>query len=102
MRPVYSSFIPVDCEVLKSYLETHGIQAVVLNEHSALAENAAGPPTLWIVNDEDELRALQIIAQRGKEDPSLPPWRCERCKEENEGPFGVCWKCRSPAPPLAG
>ena len=85
---------------MKSYLENQGIQALVLNEHSALAMNAAGVPTLWVVNDEDEFRALQIIAQRGKEGPTLPPWRCERCQEENEGPFGVCWKCRAPAPPL--
>jgi hypothetical protein len=100
MRPVYVSSNLIDCELVKSYLEDNGIQAVVHHQHAALSEGASGFPTVGVVRDDDEPRALQIIAQRGKEDATLPPWHCERCREENEGPFGLCWKCGASAPPL--
>jgi hypothetical protein len=103
MRRVYISPDSIDAYVVQTYLEANGIQSVVLNEHLPFATFSTKPDgtlTVSIINDGDEPLALQLIEDRKKERPALPSWRCEKCGEENEGAFGICWKCGAPADPL--
>jgi hypothetical protein len=103
MRRVYVSPDSIDAYVVQTYLEANGIESVVVNEHLPVATFSSAPdgtPTVSVVNDEDEERALHLIEERKKAPSDFPPWRCKDCHEENEGAFGVCWKCGALAPPL--
>ncbi len=88
----------------KNLLVSEGIPAFLKNEHfgSIMGEVPFQEvwPELWIENDLDYDRALQLInaARIAEESPSAP-WTCRSCGEDNEGQFAVCWKCgTSPEP----
>ncbi|MET0594962.1 MAG: DUF2007 domain-containing protein [Polyangiaceae bacterium] len=98
MRRVYFAPNSTDAYVAQTYLEANGIQSVVVNEHRSSDSN--GTSVVFVVNDEDEAEALQLIEDRKLPPPDYPPWQCKNCREENEGAFGICWKCGGPAPPL--
>jgi hypothetical protein len=104
MRRVHVAANPLDAEAVKLHLEGEGIPAIVRNEHlwpiAGLSMMLDSAPAVWVVRDEDEKRALNILAAQDSGNDSLPAWRCERCHEDNEGAFGVCWKCGAKAPPL--
>jgi hypothetical protein len=55
-------------------------------------------PELWVENDLDHDRALQLIddAKIVDESPAAP-WRCKSCGTENEGQFAACWSCGASA-----
>jgi hypothetical protein len=84
---------------MKTYLESHGIPAYVVSTDPA--GEGPGPLSVWVLDNGDEEHALQVIADRGKDLEGLPDWQCETCGEENEGPFGICWKCGATAPPVS-
>ena len=104
MRRVYVAADPIEAEAVCAYLNANAIRAVVRNEHiwplAGVSMTLDGAPAVWIVNDNDELRALSLVSDRSEPTKNLPPWSCDRCHEENDGPFGVCWKCGAAAPPL--
>ncbi|OGV78629.1 MAG: hypothetical protein A3K19_31905 [Lentisphaerae bacterium RIFOXYB12_FULL_65_16] len=101
MKFLFAACAPVDeatLQLLKSVLEEEDIACVVRNEHLLLAGGevpATGcVPELWIVDDEDYLRAKEIMAdcnESGTEPHAS--WVCPRCKETIEGQFTSCWKC---------
>ncbi len=80
----------------KNLLQAEGIPTEVRNQHlgSVMGEIPFFEtwPQLWVVNDLDYDRALQLIEQSDDEVPT-EPWTCPACEEQNEGQFSVCWKC---------
>ncbi len=48
---------------------------------------------LWVVNDLDYERALQLIDDSALDESPSESWRCNKCGEENEGQFAACWSC---------
>jgi hypothetical protein len=86
----------------KNLLESEGIRAFLKNEHfgSIMGEVPFQEvwPELWVENDLDHDRALQLIddAKIADESPAAP-WRCKSCGTENEGQFAVCWSCGTAA-----
>lgn len=82
----------------KNILISEGIPAFLRNQHlgSIIGEMPFQEvwPELWVENDLDYDRALQLIdsANLIAESPSAP-WRCDNCGEENEGQFAACWSC---------
>ncbi len=67
MKRVYISPDSIDAYVLQTYLEANGIESIVLNEHLPIATFSTAPdgvPTIHVLRDEDELRALQLIEER--------------------------------------
>jgi Putative prokaryotic signal transducing protein len=48
---------------------------------------------LWVVNDLDYERALQLIGDSALDESPSESWRCDKCGEENEGQFAACWSC---------
>jgi hypothetical protein len=84
----------------RNLLVSEGIPAFLRNEHfgSIMGEVPFQEvwPELWVENDLDYDRALQLIdtAKIAGESPSAA-WRCRHCGEENEGQFAVCWRCGS-------
>jgi hypothetical protein len=86
---------------VQTVLEQHGIPSFVRNALllGAMGElpPAAVPPEVWIVDDDDYARAMQLVADLLDSPPSTP-WECLRCGERIEGQFGACWACGEPAP----
>ena len=82
----------------KNLLESEGIPAFVRNEHlgSIIGEMPFQEvwPELWIRNDLDYDRALELLDRDTliRESPQAS-WRCANCHEENEGQFAACWSC---------
>ena len=82
----------------KNLLESEGIPAFIRNEHlgSIVGEMPFQEvwPQLWVKNDLDFDRAVELINQQSlaAESPSVP-WTCEKCGLEIEGQFEVCWNC---------
>ncbi len=82
----------------KNLLESEGIPAFIRNEHlgSIVGEMPFQEvwPQLWVRNDLDYDRAVQLIDQQKVVDESpLDPWNCKQCGTDNEGQFAACWKC---------
>jgi hypothetical protein len=104
MRRVHVAANPLDAEAVKLHLESEGIPAIVRNDHlwpiAGMSMMLDSAPAVWVVRDEDEQRAREILAAEESPNGAMPAWRCERCHEDNEGAFGVCWKCGAGAPPL--
>ena len=98
MKKVTSAHSIVTINHYKNLLVSEGIPAFLKNEHfgSIMGEVPFQEvwPELWIENDLDYDRALQLInsAKIADESPSAP-WKCKACGEENEGQFAACWKC---------
>jgi hypothetical protein len=86
----------------KNLLAAEGIETEIRNQHlgSVMGEVPFFEtwPQLWVVNDLNFDRALQLIRSADEESPA-EPWTCPNCDEVNEGQFLVCWRCASPADP---
>jgi membrane protease subunit (stomatin/prohibitin family) len=80
----------------RNMLAAEGIRTEVRNQHlgGIMGEVPFFEtwPQLWVVNDLDHDRALQLIEAADAESPA-EPWRCGKCGEENEGQFSACWNC---------
>lgn len=100
MKKVTSADSLVTINHYKNLLVSEGIPAFLRNEHfgSIMGEVPFQEvwPELWVRNDLDYDRALQLIdaARLSEESPSAA-WRCRHCGEENEGQFAACWQCGS-------
>ena len=81
----------------KNLLLSEGIESTIRNEHlgSILGEMPFQEvwPELWVINDMDYDRALQLIDTAIVDESPSAGWRCGKCKAENEGQFAVCWQC---------
>lgn len=58
-------------------------------------------PELWVVRNEHEEVAREIIREYREKDesaPKAPDWTCPKCGERVEGVFGECWNCGTGVP----
>ena len=58
-------------------------------------------PELWILNNDDEIRAKEIIRDYREKDaatPKGPDWTCVKCGETVDGIFSECWNCGTASP----
>ena len=98
MKKVTSADSLVTINHYKNLLVSEGIAAFIRNEHlgGILGEMPFQEvwPELWVENDLDYDRALQLIDSHSllSESPSTA-WQCGNCEAENEGQFAACWKC---------
>lgn len=98
MKKVTSSSSIVTINHYKNLLKSEGIDAFLRNEHlgSIVGEIPFLEvwPELWVKNDLDYDRALQLIDTENllAESPA-EGWRCKNCGEDNEGQFAACWSC---------
>lgn len=85
-------------EMLKVLLEEAQIRCMIRNEYlsSAMGEVPflEASPELWILNDEDRLRASAILETwRTTRIEAGESWACADCGENIEGQFTSCWQC---------
>ena len=112
MRHVYTGRDEMDAHFVKGLLEQQGIRAVVEGENlegawGTLPLSPKSLPQVW-VNDDDEPRAAEVVAEyrnvdRANADPAgedakRMTWVCANCGERNEEQFDRCWKCTHPRP----
>ncbi len=102
MKRVHASESLLEIVHLRNVLEHAGIACTIKNQ--ALA-GALGElpfvdcaPELWVLDDADAERARVLLAAEREPAPAGPPWRCERCGEENEPQFAACWRCAAADP----
>ncbi len=98
MKKVTSADSLVTINHYKNVLISEGIPAFLRNEHlgGILGEMPFQEvwPELWVENDLDYDRAVQLIDSNNilHESPESA-WHCRKCEADNEGQFAACWKC---------
>ena len=107
MKQVYVAAHPLDAELVKGFLESHGIEAVVRGD-AVFALRGEVPmttdtlPTVWVVDDGAVARARALIDEhhRGPESGSekTASWKCPKCGEPLESQFTTCWQCGAARP----
>jgi len=102
MKKIYTAKHPIDAHLLRGALEGEKIEAIVQGEFlwTARGELPISPetcPTVWIVDDADYEKALQVLedfkSQAMPGGIQTEEWKSENCKETNEGQFLECWNC---------
>lgn len=89
-----------DFEIIESLLEQANIPCLTRNVPLSMANGLIphSPPELWILNDEDYPRAIEIVdGWRNAEVEDHSAWVC-RCGETIEGQFTSCWNCNKDRP----
>lgn len=97
MKLVYTSANSLLVAHVRNLIEAEGIGCRMRNEFLAGAAGELPPtecwPEVW-VEEADAVRAEAVVAAAMSADVDAgPPWRCAECGEENEGQFGLCWRC---------
>ncbi|MCC7485231.1 MAG: DUF2007 domain-containing protein [Burkholderiales bacterium] len=102
MKQIHVAKHAPEAHLVKGFLESNGITAVVRGEFltSGWGELPADVCSVWIADDAQFERANELLIafltggaareHRGRH------WRCPRCGEELEGQFTACWKCGTP------
>lgn len=107
MRKIYENadFTPVG--YFQSILEEAGIPTFLKNMGASMGMGEIPffevYPELWVVNDEDYDRAIDVLGpyyaqQRAGPEAPVPNWFCPSCDVEVEGSFEECWKCGASRP----
>lgn len=100
MKKVTSSESLITISHFKNVLESEGIEAFIRNEHlgSIVGEMPFQEvwPQLWVRNDLDYDRAVQLIDRAVTDESPAASWKCANCDAENEGQFAACWSCGNP------
>ncbi len=95
MKLLYSSQHSPEVALLKDLLDQAGIPSEVRNEN--LYSNFPGAPfqpEIWVLNDDDYLKASEIRDASYKSLSENPvSWTCPVCGEESEAQFNSCWNC---------
>ncbi len=97
MKKLTSSSSLVEIAHYRNLLASEGIESVVRNEHlgSIVGEMPFQEvwPQLWVKNDLDYDRALQLLDDAVADESPAAPWTCTNCGSDNEGQFAACWNC---------
>ena len=103
MIRVYIAESLADAHLVSNLIRSCGIESHIFNE---FADGAVGElpfthtwPEVWIENDEDETRALEIIANRSTSVSSSEDVVCTVCEQDNPANFEICWNCSAPLNP---
>jgi hypothetical protein len=104
MKRIHNARHAAEAHLVRGYLESCGIAAVVRGEWLAggfgeLPLDACG---VWITDDAqlDEADRLlrDFLHGRPGSAGSGAPWQCPQCGETGEGQFTACWQCGAARP----
>jgi len=102
MKKVYSAENLVMAGHVRSLLQQAGIDCEIRNQNLAGAVGELPPfecwPEVWIYDDGDYDKAMEVIRQALAGKNVGPSWRCVTCGEVIEGQFSQCWRCGSERP----
>ncbi len=89
----------VEAEAIRTRLDAAGILAVINGAEAQLMLSYVGTALGGVkleVAPEDYDRAVKLLDDDESQAAILGPWICERCNEQNEATFELCWKCQKP------
>lgn len=97
MLKLYTAENPVEAHLLKGFLESNGIEAMVQGDllfggRGEIPLTFDTLPTVWAVKPSEHARA-QILLEEWNTHSVLPDWDCTGCGEQVEGDFESCWQC---------
>jgi hypothetical protein len=99
MRQIHIARHAPEAHLVKGFLESNGIAAVVRGEFltSGWGELPADVCSVWIADNSQYERANELLIAFMRGDAAREfrgqNWRCPQCGEQLEGQFTACWKC---------
>ena len=99
MKQIHVAKHATEAHLVKGFLESHGIAAVVRGEFltSGWGELPTDLCSVWIADDAQFERADRLLVDflSGKlaREAAGRSWDCPRCGERLEGQFTQCWNC---------
>ena len=104
MKQIHIAKHAPEAHLVKGFLESNGIAAVVRGEFltSGWGELPVDVCAVWITDDAQYETANALLMAFLKGDAAREfrgqHWRCPQCGEQLEGQFTACWKCGTPKP----
>ena len=97
MIKVFESFDFSRVGQMQSLLEAHGIRTFVRNQYGSSVMGEVPfvevVPQLFILDDQDLTRALELLQPVCSSDVTDSHWSCPACGADVEGNFDRCWNC---------
>ncbi len=100
MKQIYIASDVVSARIICDMLNSAGLEAHIRGE---LLTGAAGDlpvnlfPTVWVVDDNDEDKALKLVEDFESSRPESQlfdsVWPCPDCTEVIDAQFTQCWNC---------
>lgn len=97
MKRVYTGQVLALVVNMKNVLKMHNIESEIRNQYLNAAVGEIPPieawPQLWV--SEEDVEQARIIIEAAEKDPpeSSEIVICQKCGEEVEGHFYLCWNC---------
>lgn len=99
MKLLYTNESALLVNNAKNITDDLGFNVILKNEYASGGAGELSPfdtwLELWLIDDTDFVQAneqlLNALELNQKTD-----WFCQKCKEQNEGTFEICWQCQSP------
>ena len=99
MKPLHNARHATEAHLIRGYLESQGVKAIVRGEFLAggVGELPADLCKVWVVDDRELARADDLLRQflqgEAARTHAHEGWRCAQCNEDLEGQFTACWNC---------
>ncbi len=101
MQPIYQAADPLEAEILRGYLHTHGIEIDVLGAGLWAARGELqvdAYPRLILRDERDRPRATELLkVYERRRHSGAAEWRCS-CGEASPTTFETCWACAAERP----
>jgi len=104
VKQVHTAKHAAEAHLVKGFLESQGIEAVVRGEYltSGWGELPVDLCAVWITDDAQFERANELLIAFFKgtfaREHGGERWTCATCGEQIEGQFTACWKCGTSQP----
>jgi hypothetical protein len=99
MKKLYAAKHAIEAHLIRGFLVSHGIDAVVRGDHltTGWGELPVDICSVWVVDEAQFEQADALVSAFFKGSSqrmfSGGTWTCPRCGEELEGQFTACWSC---------
>jgi len=104
MKLIHAAKHAMEAHLVKGFLESRGIDAVVRGEYltSGWGELPIDVCSVWITDEArfDHANQLLIAFLKGTfaREAGVTNWQCPECNEILEGQFTACWNCGAAKP----
>lgn len=102
MKRIHNARHPADAHLVRDFLESCGIAAVIRGEWLAggIGELPVDACSVWITDDARFHEADRVMRDflQGRLNATAADWLCPHCNEAREGQFTQCWQCGAARP----